>query len=852
MCVAAHEMKRLGLVNKPLIIALKANVQEIADTYRKAYPNANILYPGKEDFTPENRVRIFNDIKNNNWDCVILTHEQFAKIPQSAEIQRDIYSEELYDINESLKVFEDNGGEVSGWVLRGLEQRKQNLSAKLEKLAAAIEAKTDEVVDFADLGIGQIFVDESHYFKNLMFNTRHTRVAGLGTPDGSQRAANLLFAIRTIQARTGKDLGATFLSGTTISNSLTELYLLFKYLRPRALEMQDIPCFDAWAAVYAKKSSEYEFSVTNEIKLKERFRQFIKAPELAAFYSEITDYRTAEDIGIDRPRANIKLVNIDPTPDQEAFIPKLVAFVETHDATLLGRGVLTQNELQAVMLIATNYANKMSLDMRLIDPSYDDHPDNKLSVAAANIAKYYRDYNEYKGTQFVFLDLSTYKPGEWNCYCELKRKLVEDYGIPGHEIRFIQEVNTDKARKALFADMNAGRVRVLMGSTQKLGTGVNAQERCVAIHHLDIPWRPSDLEQRNGRGVRKGNWLAKKLGNMVDIFVYATNKSLDAYKFAILENKQRFISQLKRNELGKRTIDEGAIDAEGAFTFAEYTAILSGNTDLLDRARLDKRIMALESERRSFLNAQAASRSKYTALSQQRQFYEQTIERMQADWEYFERIAPLSKTGKRPNPLRLDGVASTDEKALSARLAHIAKTTNTGKSWLKIGTLGDFRIVVKSERHGEGLELITNRFEVEGLDGLKYTYNNGHLAADPKLAVTNFVKALEKIPDLIEQNRKRTAEIDRDLPVLQSVAEQSWPKTGELVSLRNELATVDRKIELSQRKSHKEEGEAIGDDEDVIPAQQRAALGDLTQVTDRINVLSALIVKSAMSKVRNT
>lgn len=488
MCTAAYEMKRLGQANKPMIIGLKANVHEIASTFKTAYPNAKILYPGKEDFTPQKRVKIFNDIKNNSWDAVILTHDQFGKIPQSPEMQQEIFQAELDSVEENLNVLRSQGKEISKMMLRGLEKRKANLEVKLSNLAEQIKDRTDDVVDFKMMGIDHLFVDESHQFKNLSFTTRHDRVAGLGNAEGSQRAMNMLFAIRTIQERRDKDLGATFLSGTTISNSLTELYLLFKYLRPKELEKQNINSFDAWAAIFAKKTTDYEFSVTNQIVQKERFRYFIKVPELASFYSEITDYRTAKDIGIDRPEKNEVLYNIPPTPQQEIFIEKLMRFAETGDATILGREPLSQSEEKAKMLIATDYARKMSLDMRMIDMSYGDHVDNKASHCAAKIAEYYNKYTKEKGTQFVFSDLGTYKPNEWNPYSEIKRKLVEDHKIPAHEIRFIQEAKTDNARKTMIEAMNAGRIRVLFGSTSMLGTGVNAQRRAVAIHHLDTPW----------------------------------------------------------------------------------------------------------------------------------------------------------------------------------------------------------------------------------------------------------------------------------------------------------------------------------------------------------------------------
>ena len=487
MCIAAFEMKRLGMANKPMIIGLKSNVHDIADTFKKAYPNAKVLYPGKEDFTPEKRVGIFHDIKNNNWDCIILTHDQFGKIPQSPEIQQEIYTQEINNIEENLAVFEQQGNEVTGWIKNGLEKRKENLEAKLEKLEQDIKDRTDDVTDFRQMGIDHLFVDESHAFKNLMFNTRHARVSGLGNPEGSMKAMNMLFAIRTIQERTGRDLGATFLSGTTISNSLTELYLLFKYLRPKEMERQGITCFDGWAAVYAKKSTDFEFSVTNQIVQKERFRYFIKVPELANFYAEITDYKTAEDVGVDRPELNEQLYHISPTPQQEIFIQKLIKFAETGNATYIDREPLSEAEEKAQMLIATNYSNKMSLDMRLIDQQYGDNPGNKASHCAAKIAEYYYKYLDQKGTQFIFSDLSTYKPDQWNIYSEIRRKLVEDHNIPERQIKFIQEAGSDNARKELFSNMNAGRIRFLFGSTQKLGTGVNAQQRAVAIHHLDIP-----------------------------------------------------------------------------------------------------------------------------------------------------------------------------------------------------------------------------------------------------------------------------------------------------------------------------------------------------------------------------
>ena len=816
MCTAAYEMKRLGLANKPMIIGLKANVFDIADTFRKAYPNAKVLYPGKNDFNKQNRQRIFNDIKNNDWDCIILTHEQFGMIPQALEIQEAIMQKELDSVEENLEVLRQQGRDISRGMLKGLEKRKQTLEAKLQNIQDSIAERKDDSVDFKMMGIDHLFVDESHQFKNLMFNTRHDRVSGLGNPDGSQRALNMLFAIRTIQERSGKDLGATFLSGTTISNSLTELYLLFKYLRPQALERQGINSFDAWAAVFAKKSTDYEFSITNEIVQKERFRYFIKVPELAAFYAQITDYRTAKDIGIDRPEKNEIMHNIPPTPEQEEFIAKLVEFAKTGNAELLGRAPLTEREEKAKMLIATDMARKMSLDLRLIDPEkYSDHVDNKASHCAAKIAEYYRKYDAQKGTQFVFSDLGTYKPGEWNPYSEIKRKLVEDHGIPAQEIRFIQEAKSDKARKTLIAGMNEGTIRVLFGSTSMLGTGVNAQKRAVAIHHLDCPWRPSDLEQRDGRAVRKGNEVAKfHADNKVDVIIYAVEKSLDSYKFNLLYNKQLFIEQLKNNRLGSRTIDEGSMDEKSGMNFSEYVAILSGNTDLLEKAKLEKKIAGLESERRSFMRSRQTSRSRLDEVLRAVDGNKELIARFKSDRDLFESRVQKDKDGNKLNPIQLKGVEGSDPKRIAAKLAEVKEHARTTGEYFDIGTLYGFKIVVKTESSSQSLfDLSQNRFFIMGESGMKYSYNNGNIAADPVLASMNFLNALEKIPSLIQKYEADTMKIAKDIPVLQEVVNGSWKKEEQLKDLKTELAALDRQIQLSLKPI--EQGDAQQEEENV-------------------------------------
>ncbi len=795
MCIAAHEMKRLGLAHKPMIIGLKANIAEIAMTYQSAYPNARILFADEKSFKADNRVNFFNQIKNNDYDCVIMSHDQFGKIPQSPEMQQQILQAELDTVEENLEVLKQQGHDVSRGMLKGLIKRKENLTAKIATIQYQMDQNRDNVVDFKQMGIDHIFIDESHQFKNLMFNTRHDRVAGLGNSEGSQRALNLLYAIRTIQERTGKDLGATFLSGTTISNSLTELYLLFKYLRPNELERQEIRCFDAWAAIFAKKTTDFEFNVTNHIVPKERFRFFIKVPELAAFYNEITDYRTAEDVGVDRPMKNEILHNIPPTPQQEAFIEKLMKFAESGDATILGRAPLSETEEKAKMLIATDYARKMALDMRMIDPNAEDDPNNKASHCAKMIADYYRKYDAQKGTQFVFSDLGTYKPGEWNVYSEIKRKLIEDYGIPAHEIRFIQECKTERSRKAVIEAMNSGDVRVLFGSTTMLGTGVNAQQRCVAVHHLDTPWRPSDLQQRDGRAVRAGNEIAKLYAdNKVDVIIYAVEKSLDSYKFNLLHCKATFIDQLKSGALGARTIDEGAMDEKNGMNFSEYMAILSGNTDLLEKAKLEKRIAALESERKAHNKGISDSKFRLQTISHDIANNEAAISRMKEDAARYQSVVQRDKDGNPVNNLTIDTCNLRDEQNMGIHLQGLAMKTDTHGQYQRIGEVYGFPISIISERVlADGKETVQNRFVVEG--NYKYKFNNGFIAmSDTHAACMNFVNALEKIPGIIEQYEERTAKLKADVPQLKAIVAKQWGKEDELKQLKSDLAALDRKI----------------------------------------------------------
>ena len=410
--------------------------------------------------------------------------------------------------------------------------------------------------------------------------------------------------------------------------------------------------------------------------------------------------------------------------------------------------------------------------------------------------------------------------------------MVEDYGIPAHEIRFIQEAKNEKMRKQLIADTNEGKIWVLFGSTEMLGTGVNAQKRAVVIHHLDTPWRPSDLQQRDGRAIRKGNEVAKHFAdNKVDVIMYAVEKSLDNYKFNLLYNKQLFIEQLKKNNLGKRTIDEGGMDESSGMNFSEYLAILSGNTDLLEKAKLEKRIASLESERQSFHRAKSSTQTRLAHLTESLTTCQNSLNGLQTDWEELNKKAILNPDGSMQNCLQITGLEGViDIKQLGEKLNHIAKNLDTNGEFRKIGELYDFQQLAKTNIvQSEGLGFKEIKFYAEGAGGIKYTHNNGTMAADPKLAASYFIRALEKLPTLIDKEQQKIADIQKDLPVLQEILSGTWNKEAELTQLKTDLAAIDRRILLSitPESGATEEGEAVEvtQEQHTTPEKQEAKSG---------------------------
>lgn len=858
MIIAAHEMKRMGIRTKPAILCLKANVQEIVSTYRKAYPGARVLSPGETDFEKSNRVRLFHEMKNNDWDCIIMTHDQFGKIQQSPEIEAEIAQEEVDMLDKDMATLKKCGHQISRGMMKGLQKRRQNLEVVMKKLRDQINNKKDNDINFIDIGIDFLLIDESHKFKNLQFVTRHDRVAGLGNQQGSQRAINMLYAIRTLQKRFNDDLQVTFLSGTPISNSLTEMYLLFKYLRPRELERQNISNFDAWAAVFAKKTTDFEFSVTNQIIAKERFRHFIKVPELALFYNEIADFRTKKMIHIEEPEMVEELVNLAPTEEQEEYIQKLILFAQTGIGEYVNRPPLTDGEQSARMLIATNLAKKMSTDMRLINPAlYDDHPNNKVNVCTEKVKWFYDSSMEFKGTQLIFCDLGTPGTEGFKLYEELKMKLV-GVGIPSEEVTFIHQW-TERNKHELFRKMNDGELRVLIGSTDKAGTGLNVQQRVVAMHQLDIPWKPAELTQRVGRGVRPGNWGAKLYqDNKVYNFIYATERSLDNYKFTLLKNKQTFISQMKQNELQVRSIDEGSIDEQSGMNFAEYIAVLSGDTTLLEKAKIDKKLAVLEKLKSAHYREISDNKYRLGHKEERIKIVEPLTADLCRDHEQYQRLLQKDETGTKENPIHIPAIeeklieeqkkweeikkkragiqADTelppeDKKVMLKDLKRQEEDIKDkpvlvgeylmrlfkdwepapGQMYEKIGSLYGFDVCIERIDHrereiesdatrtiyGSNSIIHKNKYyaQHESGQGIKYNYNMGVPNFNsPRIANRQFLNSLERIEGLYETYSKELENLIRDIDGLKQMEEKPFARGEEIENLKIQSKDLERQI----------------------------------------------------------
>lgn len=612
---AIMEMRRMGIAKKPMIVALKSTVSQIAREFKEAYPTARVLAPSEKDFSTENRKKFFANISLNDYDCIIVSHEQYCKIPHSEEAEGDVVNEQLAQLDAMIEYLYGTGdkSQLTKRQIKSLEKRRQNLHAKLEK---RLDRSTDREFCFENMGIDYLFVDECHQFKSLPYVTSYQNVAGLGEASGSNKAVALLTGIRHLQKMHQGDKGTVFLSGTTITNSLVEIYNLLNYLRPRKLEQLGMPTFDAWASTFAVHSSELEAGVSNEFKMKDRFRYFDNVPELSQLYAEIADVRNDYNLQLPKPKVDGKTVIV-PQSDAVAEINReVVNMLQTKDGSYFGIHPKDQKKFPWG-LVASGISAKAAVSPRLVFPEMDDSV-GKISYCCDNIKKSYDEMKEQKGVQLVFCELGVPTNGkEYDAYHDIINRLTKDYGIPREEIAYIQQVKNDTEKEALFQKVRDGKVRILIGGTRNMGTGVNVQTRITDLHMLTVPWQPADLEQCIGRGSRQGNVVAHDfLDNKVRVHYYATEGSLDLYKYQLLDAKGKMFTQFKMGTIsGERSFDEGDADENGNIDPAQMVALLSGNPIIFEKSKQDKLVKKLKSLYNGFLRDQQRKRQNYETVT---------------------------------------------------------------------------------------------------------------------------------------------------------------------------------------------------------------------------------------------
>lgn len=638
---AIMEMRRMGIAKKPMIIALKATVGQIAKEFAQAYPAAKILAPTEKDFVAKNRKKLFAQIATNDYDCVIVSHDNYVKFGHTKEIESQTLREQLQQLEATIMLMRTNDvngsqSQLTKRQLKGLEKRKANLEARMKRI---MDRPTDKEFCFENLGVDYLFVDECQRFKSLPYATTYNQVAGLGDPTGSTKAVALLNGVRYLQQLHQGDRGTVFLSGTTITNSLVEVYNLLNYLRPNMMKKLGYTTFDAWAAQFAVRSSELEYGVTNELKEKNRFRYFQNVSELGKMYAEIADVRNDYNLKLPKPKPRTHLVTIEPSDDLDIINEQIVNMVKTKDGSFFG---IDGNDKTPWSLQASNFSTKASVSPRLVDPSLPDDPHGKLATACENVAKIYKQFDAQKGTQLIFCDTGVPSKGkEYDAYTDIINRLVNDYGIPRKEIVDIHTANTDDKRKALFKKVRDGQVRILIGGTVNMGTGVNVQSRLVALHHIDIPWQPADTEQRNGRGVRQGNIIARDFNdNNVDIYYYAVKGTLDTYRYQLQDIKGKMFAQFKLNTIDSdsaREFDEGEIDADGQIDPAQMVAMLSGNPVIFEKSKQDKLVKKLRRQESSEYNDYLRRKRNIESLKSRKESFEEYKRMNDRDKEFLER-----------------------------------------------------------------------------------------------------------------------------------------------------------------------------------------------------------------------
>lgn len=783
MVAAAQESKRLGLCNKSLFVVPNHLTEQWAAEYLQLYPAANILVATKKDFETKNRKKFCGRIATGDYDAVIIGHSQFEKIPMSIERQRAILEQQLEEITEGIAELKRNRGE--NFSVKQLEKSKKSIKQKLDKLND--QTKKDDVVTFEELGVDRLFVDESHYYKNLYLYTKMRNVGGIAQTE-AQKSSDLFMKCRYLDEITG-GRGTVFATGTPISNSMVELYTIQRYLQYNTLVKNGLQHFDAWASTFGETITAVELTPEGTgYRAKTRFAKFYNLPELMAMFKEVADIKTADMLNLPVPEAKYHNIAVKPSEMQKEMVASLAERAEQ----VRGGGVDSSVDN---MLKITNDGRKLALDQRMLNDMLPDFEGSKINACVDNIYRIWEENTDKKSAQLVFCDLSTPKnDGTFSVYNDIRKKLIER-GIPESEVKFIHEADTDMKKKELFQKTRKGEVRVLLGSTQKMGAGTNVQDKLIALHDVDCPWRPSDLEQRSGRIVRQGNENPQ-----VDIYRYVTEQTFDAYLYQLVEGKQKFASQIMTSKSPVRSAED--ID-ETALSYAEIKMLATGNPYIKEKMDLDIQVQKLKMLKSNFLS------EKYGLEDKVIKFYPQQIAYLKSRVEGLTKDVETAKSHPKPideQPLGMmvSGVSYSEKAEAGQAIINACKSMNNPD----VIPLGEYR--------GFQMELYFDTVQRNYVVKLKgETSRDVPLGDDAHGNIVRIDNGIERFEETLADTKNSLENTEKQFETAKQEIEKPFAKEEELRAKTARLDELNILLNMDKKENEivggePDEGEAVG------------------------------------------
>lgn len=767
MVAAAQESKRLGLCQKSMFVVPNHLVGQWASEYLRLYPSANILVTTKQDFETGNRKKFCGRIATGDYDAVIIGHSQFEKIPMSIERQREQLEKQLDDIERGIDDVQASKGEQ--FTVKQLMKTRKAIKTKLEKLNDT--KRKDTVIDFEQLGVDRLFIDESHFYKNLYLYTKMRNVGGIAQTE-AQKSSDLFMKCRYLDEITG-NRGTVFATGTPVSNSMVELYSVQRYLQYDTLAQNGLQHFDSWASTFGETVTALELAPEGtNYRAKTRFAKFYNLPELMQMFREVADIQTADMLKLPVPTVNYHNIKTKPSEIQTEMVASLAKRAEKVRARLVEPNIDN-------MLKITNDGRKLALDQRMIDPMLPDDPDSKVNACVDNVYRIWEEHADTKATQLVFCDLSTPKnDGTFNVYDDMREKLVAR-GIPAEQVRFIHEATTDAQKKELFGKVRSGEVRVLFGSTPKMGAGTNVQDRLIAIHNLDCPWRPSDLEQRQGRIERQGNMFPE-----VEVYRYVTEQTFDAYLYQLVESKQKFISQIMTSKSPVRSAED--VD-EVALSFAEVKMLATGDARFKEKMDLDIQVSKLRVLKQSYLSEH------YDLEDRVLKYYPQTIKEYEERIAGYENDTALAEQHKPKGedkfcPMTLKGVTYTEKADAGEMLLAICKDYPMSAP-TEIGSYRGFRMEIYYDT--------VNAHYCMNLCGK--TKHKVDLGADALGNLTRIENELSKLPARLEAAKTKKAETIAQLETAKEEIKKPFTFEDELKEKTERLNALNIELNLNEK-----------------------------------------------------